>query len=75
MFNPILRSGRGAQIVSDLRFTRFVVSDALNFNTVDHSVLFKKIQYYGFEESVIRWFKPYLMDRGEQLLIILSNNV
>ena len=26
MFNPILRSGRGAQIVSDLRFSRFVVS-------------------------------------------------
>ena len=33
------------------------------FDTVDHEILLKKLAYYGFGGTVLRWFKNFLSDR------------
>ena len=30
------------------------------FDTFDHGVLLEKMKYFGFRESVIKWFESYL---------------
>ena len=41
------------------------------FDTLDHGVLLKKMKYFGFRASVIKWFESYLSDR--QLLVCIDN--
>ena len=33
------------------------------FDSLDHGVLFEKMEYFGFRESVIKWFESYLSNR------------
>ena len=39
------------------------------FDTVDHSILLKKMEHYGIKNSSNNWFKSYLSDR-EQFVTI-----
>ena len=42
------------------------------FDTVDHQILFKKLEYYGIVGNNLRWFENYLKDR--QQFISFENN-
>ena len=42
------------------------------FDTVDHQILFKKLEYYGIAGNNLRWFGNYLKDR--QQFISFENN-
>ena len=35
------------------------------FDTVDHQILLKKIEYYGIAGYNLRWFEIYLKDRKQ----------
>ena len=35
------------------------------FDTLDHSVLLSKLQYYGIRDTALNWFKRYLSKRTE----------
>ena len=35
------------------------------FDTISHSILFKKMALYGFSKSCINWFKSYLSNRSQ----------
>ena len=35
------------------------------FDTVDHDILLKKLEYYGFRGSILGWFQSYLSSRQQ----------
>ena len=35
------------------------------FDTLDHSVLLSKLQYYGIRDIALNWFKGYLSKRTQ----------
>ncbi len=35
------------------------------FDTVDHKILQKKLEFYGFEGITLHWFQSYLADRQQ----------
>ena len=37
------------------------------FDTINHAILTKKLQYYGFDENALTWFRSYLGDRGHKV--------
>ena len=37
------------------------------FDTINHAILIKKFEFYGFDQCDIKWFKSYL-HKGEQLV-------
>ena len=37
------------------------------FDTINHDILCKKLEYYGFDENVVKWFKSYLSSRGHKV--------
>ena len=39
------------------------------FDTVNHSILLKKLEYYGFRCNSLKWFKSYLHDRQQVVKI------
>ena len=41
------------------------------FDTLDHGVRLKKMKYFGFRASVIKWFESYFSNR--QLLVCIDN--
>ena len=42
------------------------------FDTLDHSIFLHKLEHYGFLGIVLEWFKNYLSNRT-QYVIVLSN--
>ena len=41
------------------------------FDTLDHGVLLKKVKYFGFQTSVIKWFEFHLSNR--KYLVCIGN--
>ena len=39
------------------------------FDTVDHTILIKKLDYYGIRGTALEWFKSYLSDRTQRVSI------
>ena len=39
------------------------------FNTVDHSILLKKLQLYGLHPHAVHWFKSYLCNRFQSTYV------
>ena len=39
------------------------------FDTVDHTILVKKLQYLGLSQSTVDWFKSYLNDRVQMCMV------
>ena len=39
----------------------------LEFDTVDHQILIKKLQYYGVDGTALEWFKSYLSNRKQHI--------
>ena len=37
------------------------------FDTVDHQILNKKLQYYGIDGTALEWFKSYLISRKQYI--------
>ena len=37
------------------------------FDTVDHQILIKKLQYYGIDGTALEWFKSYLSNRKQYI--------
>ena len=35
------------------------------FDTIDHEIILKKMEYYGFQTHTIEWFKSYLLNRQQ----------
>jgi len=46
------------------------------FDTVNHSILLKKLSYYGIADQSIKWFESYLVDRSQKCYVnnTLSNS-
>ena len=41
----------------------------MTFDTIDHSILIKKLQHYGFRGLVSNWFSSYLADRKQNTVV------
>ena len=39
------------------------------FDTLNHSILLRKLKYYGLDNNAISWFKSYLTDRKQYVEI------
>ena len=39
------------------------------FNIVNHGILLKKLELYGFQDSAISWLKSYLCDRSQRVIV------
>ena len=37
------------------------------FNTVDHQILIKQLQYYGIDGTALEWFKSYFSNRKQYI--------
>ena len=40
------------------------------YDTLDHSIIFKKLQEYGIDGNGLRWLRSYLSDRKQRLSIV-----
>ena len=41
------------------------------FDTINHSILLKKMEYYGMQSENIKWFKSYLNEREQMVRVII----
>ena len=39
------------------------------FDLVNHGILLKKLELYGFQDSAISWLKSYLSDRSQRVIV------
>ena len=54
--------------IGNLNITVFVDLKKV-FNTVDHTILLNKLQYYGFIGDGLKWIKSYLSIRSKKCFI------
>ena len=60
---------------NDLEYTISVFLDLKKaFDTVDHNILLKKMEHYGFKGTANNWFKNYLSDRVQYVNINGKNS-
>ena len=61
------------EIYTNLNEGNFVLGVFLDlkkaFDTIDHSILIKKLQHYGFRGLVSNWFSSYLTDRKQNTVV------
>ena len=54
-------------IIESLEKGKFTIGVFLDlrkaFDTVDHGILLKKLEYYGIRDGALHWFRSYLSDR------------
>lgn len=62
-------------IINELEKKRSPLSIFLDlskaFDTIDHGILLKKLQFYGIRDNALNWFSSYLSDRKQ--LVELKN--
>ena len=60
--------------ILDQRQTPFAIFLDLSkaFDTIDHSLLIKKLAFYGFEDSALKLMTSYLSDRRQ--FVYIDNN-
>ena len=39
------------------------------FDLIHHDILLKKLAVYGFSQSAIKWFKSYLTNRRQKVML------
>ena len=39
------------------------------FDTVDHAILIRKLEYYGIRDRELAWFESYLSERSQHCLV------
>ena len=62
-----------ADAVNKKHFTIAIFCDLTKaFDTVDHEILFKKLNYYGIRGTALSWFKSYLSNRKQCVSIANS---
>ena len=44
------------------------------FDTVNHDILFKKLNHYGIRGTVFQWFQSYLSSRKQTVRISETNS-
>ena len=44
------------------------------FDSVDHSILIKRLNLYGFKVNNLKWFKSYLIVTVNNILVITATN-
>ena len=58
------------EALEDGEVTAVVMLDlSAAFDVVDHEILIKKLELYGFEDSAISWLKSYLSERSQQVYV------
>ena len=64
LYNQLLRAMEHRNV------SCFIFLDpAKAFDTVDHSILLDKLEYYGISGTTLDWFKSYLTDRTQNVSI------
>ena len=59
-----------AEAINKKQFTIAIFCDLTKaFDTVNHGILFKKLQYYGIRGVELQWFKSYLSERSQCVAI------
>jgi Reverse transcriptase (RNA-dependent DNA polymerase). len=43
------------------------------FDSVNHEVVLYKLEYHGIQVKILDWFKPYLVNRKERVVLKSSN--
>lgn len=46
-----------------------MIDQSKAFNTVNHTLLIEKLQVYGIQEGELLWFKDYLSNRRQRVIM------